>query len=231
MKKYLLILLFLLLSSCSTRTNQSLTDLPEPLEEIQHSQEITQPNGSLWSSRNSSLFSDHKAKNIGDIVTVTISERASATKEATTTTGKTSSWNAGIPNFLGLENSNIVADYVTEYGVDLANLINANVSNSFDGSGKTVRTDNLSASLTTQVIGKYPNGNLKIRGGKEVTVNNEVQIIYITGIIRPVDITSANSIDSEKILNARISYTGKGVISDKQEAGWLGRAIDYVWPF
>jgi flagellar L-ring protein precursor FlgH len=206
-----------------------MTEIPEPLEEIQHSANTPRENGSLWSHRANSLFADHKAQNIGDIVTVTIAEEASASQEASTSSGKSSNWSAGIPNLLGLENANIFTD--KNRNIDLSNLINANVSNSFDGNGKTVRTDELRASLTTQVVDKYPNGNLKIRGGKEVTVNNEVQIIYITGIIRPVDITAANSIDSEKILNARISYTGKGVISDKQEPGWLGRAIDYVWPF
>lgn len=227
MRNILLITTLILLASCSRHKYSGVTDIPEPLEEIQNPAHLQREDGSLWSKGNNSIFADHKAQTIGDIVTVTISEKASATKEATTTSDKESSWNAGIQNFFGVEK----ADIITGSNLDLANLINASVKNSFDGSGKTVRTDNLSASLTTQVVGKYPNGNLKIRGGKEVTVNNEIQVIYITGIIRPVDITAANTIDSEKILNARISYTGKGVISDKQEPGWLTRTIDYVWPF
>lgn len=227
MKHLLLIPIFIVLASCSRQQYSKVTDIPEPLEEIQNPTNLQREDGSLWSKRNTSIFADHKAQNIGDIVTVTISEKASASKEATTTSGKESNWSAGIQNFFGIEK----ADIITDSNLDLANLINATVKNSFDGEGKTVRTDNLSASLTTQVVGKYPNGNLKIRGGKEVTVNNEIQVIYITGIVRPVDITAANTIDSEKILNARISYTGKGVISDKQEPGWLTRGIDYVWPF
>ena len=62
-------------------------------------------------------------------------------------------------------------------------------------------------------------------------VNNEVQIIYLTGIVRPVDITAANTVDSNKILNARISYTGRGPVADQQEPGWLTRTINHVWPF
>lgn len=228
MKNFLLLsILILLLSSCAGKQQTVATDAPEPLEEIQQSEETLRDDGSLWSDSTKSLFADHKAKYVGDIVTVTISESASATKEATTSTGKTSSYSAGIPNLFGWENGS----WVTDHSIDLTNLIKANVANSFDGNGKTVRTDEFTASLTTQVIGKYQNGNLKIRGGKEVTVNNEVQIIYITGIIRPVDITAANTIDSKKILNARISYTGKGVISDEQSPGWLARVIDFVWPF
>ena len=115
--------------------------------------------------------------------------------------------------------------------IDLTNLVKADFANGFDGNGTTTRKEDLSAFLTTQVVGRYPNGQLKIRGGKEVMVNSEVQIIYLTGIIRAVDITSANTVNSNKILNARISYTGKGAISDKQEPGWAMRALDYIWPF
>lgn len=229
MRQLIVFSLLLLLSSCSGKNYSPMTDIPEPLEEIKQGKDQQYGNGSLWSHRNTSMFADHKAENIGDIVTITISEEASATKEASTETGKSSDWSASIPNLMGLENSRFITDRNNQ--LDLTNLIQAGMSNSFDGSGRTVRSDNLNASLTTQVVGKYSNGNLKIRGGKEVTVNNEVQIIYITGIVRPVDITAANSVDSKKILNARISYTGKGVISDKQKVGWLGRAIDNIWPF
>jgi flagellar L-ring protein precursor FlgH len=81
------------------------------------------------------------------------------------------------------------------------------------------------------VIKVYPNGNLKIRGGKSVTVNNENQIIYLTGIVRSYDVTADNTVDSGDILNAQISYTGKGALSDKQKPGWLMRIFDHTWPF
>jgi flagellar L-ring protein precursor FlgH len=202
-------------------------DIPEPLEEIKPYEREKQKNGSLWSEDSSSIFVDHKARLVGDVVTVTIAESSSATKEATTTTSKSSSILAGIPNFFGLEKKN----FVTDWDLDLTQLINANMTNSSSGDGKTVRKGDLTASLTAQVIKKYPNGNFMIRGGKEVLVNEETQIIYLTGIIRPVDITAANTVDSSKILNARISYTGKGVVSDKQRVGWLTRIFDTIWPF
>ncbi len=219
----------LILSSCARNTIPEVQKIPEPLEEIHDNNLKKRSQGSLWSANNDSMFADHKARNVGDIVTVTIAEKASATKAAKTTAGRSSNWAAGIPNLFGLEKADVILKQNDH--AELSNLISANFSNTFDGNGTTVRTDNLTASLTTQVIGTYSNGNLKIRGGKEVTVNNEIQVIYITGIIRPVDITSLNTVDSSKILNARITYTGKGILSDKQRAGWLGRAVDYVWPF
>ena len=115
--------------------------------------------------------------------------------------------------------------------LDTTALVDANFDNQFSGSGKTTRSEDLAATLTTQVVEVYPNGNLKIRGGKSVTVNNENQIIYLTGIVRPYDVTADNTVDSGNILNAQIAYTGKGAISDKQKPGWLMRIYDTNWPF
>jgi len=229
MKKYYsTLLVVLLLSSCSTPKPPPLA-IREPLEEIQSTESEKNETGSLWRDSNHSMFSDRKAIVVGDIVTVIISEKASATKEATSSTSRKSNMSASIPNFFGLENDKIWAN--SHDPIDIKNLVNASFSNGFDGTGSTIRKEDLTAFLTTQVIGRYPNGQLKIRGGKEVMVNNEVQIIYLTGIVRPVDITAANTVNSAKILNARISYTGKGAISDTQEPGWAMRMLDYVWPF
>jgi len=211
------------------KPKEQLVELKEPLEEIQLNTVAPKEPGSLWQGSNSSVFADQKARKVGDIVTVIISEEASATKQATTSTSRSSNMSASIPNFFGLENDKYWAS--AHNPIDLSNLVNADFSNGFDGNGSTSRNEQLSASLTTQVVGTYPNGQLKIRGGKEVMVNNEMQIIYLTGIIRPVDITAANTISSAKILNARISYTGKGSISDKQSPGWMMRFLDNIWPF
>ena len=227
MKQYIPLFLTLVLICSCAKPDEYVVEIPEPLEEIQSSNNAKKQSGSLWSNSNSSMFSDHKAKNVGDLVTVTISEKSSASKQASTSSDRSTDITAGIPNFFGLENNDLIVDS----GIDLSNLINANFSNTFEGSGTTVRSGDLSASLSTQVIGVYPNGNFKIRGGKEVMVNNEIQIIYLTGIIRPVDITAMNTIDSNKVLNARISYTGKGAVADKQKPGWLMRTVDNVWPF
>ena len=203
-------------------------NIPEPLEEVQTDATKTNSEGSLWPGEQHSLYADHKARTTGDMVTITIAEKASASKEASTDSGRASSLSASIPNLLGLEKSAAVTQ---NPNLDIANLITAGFADTFKGAGKTVRKEDLVASLTTQVIQVYPNGNLKIRGGKEVQVNDETQVIYLTGIVRPVDIMANNTIDSSHVLNARISYTGKGTVSDKQSPGWMTRVIDNVWPF
>ncbi len=223
----LLVLCSILLGACATKEQAPIV-IKEPLEEIYDAKEVVKESGSLWNQSNGSMFTDRKAQNIGDIVTVLISESSSASKEAKTSTSRNTNMSASIPNFFGLENDDI---WNGHNPIDLSNLVKADFANGFDGSGSTSRQEDLTASLTTQVVGQYPNGQLKIRGGKEVMVNSEVQVIYLTGIVRPVDITAANTVSSSKILNARISYTGKGSLSDKQSPGWAMRILDNIWPF
>jgi flagellar L-ring protein precursor FlgH len=211
---------------CTEKTAQVMP-VPEPLESpvILHTKPLSP--GSIYTGNEGNWIADLRAHRVGDIVTVIILEKASATKEASTETDKDSGIKAGIPTFFGLEKK-IVEN---NPNLDPSNLIEANIKNTFKGSGKTTRKEDLLATLTTQVIKVYPNGNMKIRGGKSVVVNNENQIIYLTGIIRPYDVSAANEVDSSKILNAQIAYTGKGIISDKQRPGWLARIVDRVWPF
>lgn len=213
------------LGGCAQRT-QEVTNI-EPLEEPVAANPKPQSPGTLWNGDEGNWLADVKARRVGDIVTVIIKEQAKASKQATTDTKRDSSISAGISSFFGFEKS------LEEKNSNLntASLIEANSGNQFTGSGKTTRSEDLVATLTTQVVEVYPNGNLKIRGGKSVAVNNENQIIYLTGIVRPYDVTASNTVDSGNILNAQISYTGKGAISDKQKPGWLMRIFDNTWPF
>jgi flagellar L-ring protein precursor FlgH len=221
-----LLLLAATLTGCGS-ANRDTAVVPEPLEEPVAIDPKPQSPGTLWNGDEGSWVSDIKARRVGDIVTVIIAEKAKASKQASTATDRSSSMSAGISSLFGFEkgleekNPNL----------DTSALVEANFDNQFSGSGKTTRSEDLAATLTTQVVDVYPNGNLKIRGGKSVTVNNENQIIYLTGIVRPFDVTADNTVDSGNILNAQIAYTGKGAISDKQKPGWLMRIFDTSWPF
>ncbi len=186
-----------------------------------------QRTGSLWQQNRGSLFAENKAGRIGDILTVAIYEQASAEKEAGTSTGRSSSASMGIPKLFGYE----AALAAKNSNLDPSSLISANTENTFEGSGSTSREEKLSATLTTRVVEAVGNGNLRIEGSKTVRVNNEDQIIRLTGIVRPADISANNVIDSKYILDAKIEYTGDGVISEKQRPGWLARLIDVTWPF
>jgi flagellar L-ring protein precursor FlgH len=183
--------------------------------------------GSLWRQSRASLFVANKASQVGDIVTVLIYEQASAKKAAETSGDRSSSATLGIPNFFGIETS--IAN--RNPNLDPSKLISASSETEFTGSGSTSREEKLSATLTTQVVEVLESGNLRIEGGKTVKVNQENQLIRLSGIVRPMDITIKNTIDSKYILDASIEYAGKGVVSEKQRPGWLVRIIDAVWPF
>ncbi len=200
----------------------------EPLEELAMMPPHPSSAGSLWTGSLPALVADRKGRTIGDIVTVAIFEKASASKQASTETGRDTSVSADISALLGLEKK---LPGLFNLGMDPTNLIDASASNSFSGSGKTSRAEDLVAALTVQIVQIYPNGNLRIAGNKTVTVNNEMQIVKLSGIVRETDISPGNVIDSKNILNARIYYSGQGVISDKQKPGWLTRSLDAVWPF
>ena len=183
--------------------------------------------GSIWQDHSMGLADDYKARRKGDIVTIVIVESASASKAAKTDTSRSSAVNAGIPNFMGLEQAGIIKNNFA----DLSKLINASVDSKFAGSGSTSRQETLNATVSAKVIDVLSNGNLLIEGRREVRVNNEDQLIVINGTVRPTDIGADNTVNSTFVADAKISYSGKGIISDRQSPGWLMNVVDKLWPF
>ncbi len=188
--------------------------------------------GSLWpgeTSRNS-FFQDLRARNVGDTVTITISEKTSATKEATTSTSRVSSNDIAVKKLLGLPLKFGMSDFLGQ-GTAFKPEVASNYDSAFDGSGTTKRSGQFKASITARVVEVLRNGNLVIEGKKDTILNNEHQYLVLSGIIRPEDLSVNNSVDSNLISDARIEYSGRGVISDEQNPGWMMRILDNVWPF
>jgi flagellar L-ring protein precursor FlgH len=195
--------------------------------------------GSLWQVRSSlnGMFIDTKARNVGDIVTVKIDESAEASNKANTDTERTSSLEAGIEKLFGLEDwwqnqilPNIKGDWprIDPFGNPS---VKGNLKSKFKGDGETTRSGTLSAFITCRVVDVMPNGNLKIVGTREVMVNHENQLIILSGIIRPRDISDQNVILSTFISGAKIAYSGSGIVDDRQRPGWLANLLNDVWPF
>lgn len=176
--------------------------------------------GSLWTPVSANLFADVKARNVGDIITINVVESASASKNATTKTSRSSDLAAGWSGVL----AKLTGSWV---GSEQA----VNFANNFDGKGETTRNSFLNTYITARVIYVRPNGNLVIHGSRQVVVNNETQLINIQGEVRPEDVSANNIILSTFIADAMIELNGQGVVSDKQRTGWLARILDWVWPF
>lgn len=222
--KKLLIIAAIMTAGCAHQTQESRFPALE-----QHMERSPQSyaNGSIWQENSTGLVEDFKAQATGDILTVMISEQASASKEATTDTSRASSVAAGVPNLLGLETKMTGI----QNWMDLSKLLNASTDSKYAGSGSTTRKENLSATISARVIDVLPNGNLLIEGRRYVMVNHEEQLIILSGTVRPRDISRDNVVNSALIADARITYSGKGIISDRQQPGWLMNLLDKIWPF
>lgn len=196
-------------------------------------------NGSLYGTGSmfNDFFLDTKARRAGDIVTVQISESSKATNSADTKTGRTSSLEAGIDTLFGTEDwyRDKVLDNIPStlpkpdpFGNPS---VKGSLSSGFDGSGTTSRAGDLSAFITCRVTQVLPNGNLCIVGSREILVNHETQMIILSGVIRPRDINDDNVILSTFISDAKIAYSGSGIVNDRQRPGWLANLLNSVWPF
>ncbi|MDP6943445.1 MAG: flagellar basal body L-ring protein FlgH [Myxococcota bacterium] len=187
--------------------------------------DLTTSNGSLFNTAHNGtyLFSDHRAMRMGDIVTVRINERADAKRGATTELGRNSETKLNFDVLFGL----IKAAQQATGG----NLFEAGSGTEFKGTGQTTRSERLEATVPAVVMQVLPNGNLFIEGHRVVLVNNEEHHFYISGVVRPVDIETDNSVTSSLIADAEIEFTGRGVITEKQDPPWLQRGLDLVKPF
>jgi len=146
---------------------------------------------------------------------------------ASTNTSRDTNTSAAITALLGIDNSILASN--PNMGGEIS--IGGTSANSLKGAGDTTRSSKLSASISARVLKVLDNGNLLIEGRRQLTVNAEDQYLVITGIVRPEDITAINTVASQYIADARILYTGDGVINDKMRPGWLTRVVDWVWPF
>ena len=209
------------------------------LPKAEFSGSLYEANGSLYATRSmfNDFFIDTKARKVGDIVTVEISESSKATNSADTKTGRASSLEAGIDTLFGTEDwyrdkvLPKIPSWLPKPDFFGNPSVKGSMSSGFDGSGSTSRSGALNAFITCRVTELLPNGNLIIVGSREILVNNETQMIILSGTIRPRDINDDNVILSTFVSDAKIAYSGSGIVNDRQRPGWLANLLNTVWPF
>ncbi|SDD58892.1 MULTISPECIES: flagellar basal body L-ring protein FlgH [Kordiimonas] len=202
-----------------------------------------QPN-SLWRTGARAFFKDQRAGNIGDILTVNIDISDSAQIGNSTSRSRSTAEDAGLSNFLGLEQAipNLLygnADNDREGGSHEAgrsnfsagSMVNADSTTSYEGNGSVNRSEAISLTVAAIVTEVLPNGNLVIQGRQEVRVNFEKRELLLAGIVRPEDISSSNTISHTQIAEARISYGGKGQLTDVQQPRYGTQLYDIIFPF
>ena len=204
--------------------------------------------GSLFSQRAAAHWSpwrDDTANRVGDIVTVRISIDNNAEKSASTGLTRESKVGANISALFGYENS---LPFVKKEGADSSGtsgtaassaastsanqpLVATTSSSDFQGEGDTKRVGKMTADISAIITHVYPNGNMSLHGSQALLINNETSLLTVDGDVRASDVSVDNVVISDRIANARIEITGRGVISDKQRPGIGMRVFDWVWPF
>lgn len=170
------------------------------------------------------LFEDIKARRVGDILTVVLNEATNAEKEATTDVTKAATSTITNPTILGATPEFSLPKFTPLSATQDINLGSSLSSDhSLSGSGEADQNHLLTGNISVSVVEVLPNGNLIIRGEKRVTLNNGVEYIQLSGIVRPIDILTNNTVLSTQVADATINYTGEGAIADSNKNGWLAR--------
>ena len=216
-----------LVSGCSNYIEDRASEAFEPVfPTVSLAPDTTRKTGAIYRAGEGGLFSkDRRARKVGDILTVDFNEVFSATKAQTAASAKSDSFELslplGLPNLLtgGLANG------------DPNNALTTSTAQAFSGSGNAAQSNSLTGRLSVTVVRVFDNGNLGILGQKELTLNNGKEYIRVSGIVRQEDISSVNTVPSNRLADAQISYIGAGDMADSSKKGWLSRAMRTISPF
>ena len=195
--------------------------MPTQQSDIRHA-------NSLWRTGARQFFKDQRAATVGDILTVTIAISDKAELSNSTTRTRDNSETAGLPSFLGYEGS---LSRILPEAINPSSLVDMSSTTNSTGTGEISRDETINLKLAAVVTQRLPNGNLVVHGRQEMRVNFEVRELQIAGVIRPEDIASDNTISYDKIAEARISYGGRGHITDVQQPRYGQQVFDIIWPF
>ncbi|WP_026603418.1 flagellar basal body L-ring protein FlgH [Methylomonas sp. 11b] len=223
--KFLLVAAIAILVGCDTLPKRDPDFAPVQPADLRPPQ---QSNGAIYQAGyDMRLFEDHAARRVGDILTVTFDENTNATKQANSKTSKNSDikTTGSAPSIYGMATSAL-------FGHDLETSIDFSADRSTEGKGDSRQSNRLTGSMSVTVVDVLPNGNLRVRGEKRVTLNDGSEYIRLSGIVRPIDINVANTLASSKVADATIMYTGDGALADSSKPGWISRIFSSpLFPF
>ena len=217
----------LMLAACAT------PNLPPPppryvYQNYQSDDALPPPSyaNSLWRDT-ASLYEDVKARRLNDLLTINVVENMSGSGTADTKAGRKSTLDAGIDSLFGLPINSMSLN--KRYALNAA--IKGSMQDDFTGNGATTRAGKLIGTITAKVVEVMPNGVLALESRKEITINNEKQILILRGMVRPDDVAVDNTVLSSRVSDAEVYFVGDGIVQNKQRPGWLVRFLDTVWPF
>lgn len=212
----------------SPRQSEEFTAMTNPPLEIPVTSGRAEAAASLWTGTHSSLLSDRRAAVRGDILTVVI--RIDDRAEISNTSGRSRNTreSLGIPDLMGVPQR--LSGRMPE-GASFDDLVDVNSSSTYRGTGNIARRDRLTLRVAATVVDRLPNGTLQIQGTQEVRVNFELRELTVAGFVRPADIDRNNEIAYDRIAGARISYGGRGQITDVQQPRYGQQLTDIILPY
>ena len=219
--KVVIVLFPVIISGCSSMDRLRDPDyapvdpaLPPPRTEIA---------GSIFHINTSRfLFEDIKARRVGDTITVILQESTNASKSASTSGSSETDYDLPVPTVFGKN--------VTKDGRDIL-AMDVESEFEFEGEGDSSQSNSLKGNITVTVVAVQSNGNMKVRGEKLLTLNHGSEVVRISGIVRPTDVTPDNTVLSTQIAASEITYSGNGFVADANKPGWFSRFFKDVWPF
>lgn len=214
-----LALLILVIAGCAQVPRASVVGEQEQISIVDRPPPI--PNGSIYQARQGyqPLFEDRRPRAMGDILTIVLDEEVSASKNSQSNAGRSGSAS------LELAQLPDVLDVLAEYGYDVSG------ENDFSGSGGSQANNSFTGTITVSVLEVMNNGNLRVRGEKQIAINQGTEFIRFSGVVNPRTITAQNTVPSTQVADARIEYVGDGYINEAQHMGWLQRFFLNVSPF
>ncbi len=217
--RVLVLTVMMLATACAQLPRSSVVPAPAP---IALPDPVARPaNGSIFQVQAGyrPLFEDRRPRAAGDVITIVMNEQVSASKNSQSNANRTGSGSLtpdGVPK--GLED-------LLDYGFDITG------DNQFEGGGGASANNTFTGTLTVTVVNVIPNGNLQVRGEKQIAINQGTEFIRFSGMVDPYTVTAANTVLSTQVADARIEYVGDGYINEAQNMGWLQRFFLNVSPF
>ena len=211
-----------------------------PMPPLTPPQQYTEPEqrqanpGSLFSAAESTeLYADNRARRVGDIVLIKIVETSKSKSKADTTADKSATSELGVTAAFGKHTISplMLGGGPLSGNVGIDPMLSTSTTSNLSATGETKRENYVTATIGARVLQVLPGGVLQLQGAREIRVNEETQYMVVSGLVRAQDVRSDNSIESTQLADSKVEYYGKGVLADKQRAGWLTRLLDNVWPF
>ena len=193
-----------------------------------HPEPIPSQPASLWRTGSRAFFKDQRAAQVGDIVTIVVSTTDTANVQNASSEVKNGTESMGVPNLLGLE-ANLPK--LLGKAINASSLVSANSASSAGGTGTIKRNETVALRLAGVVTQVLPNGNLVVAARQEMRVNSELRELEVSGVIRPQDIASDNTVSHDRMAEARISYGGRGQLTDIQTPRYGQQVLDILLPF